>query len=376
MEFKNVLKILNSFADLKKAEKWDNVGLLIEPTNIDKVSKILLTNDLTQNVLKEAIEKKINCIVSYHPPLFSSFKKLNQNNIKQKIAIQCIENNIAVFSHHTAIDAKCGGVNDWLANGVNNGKLKSNKPLQQSFELNSNEKYKIVTFVPENEISKVREAMANAGAGQIGAYSQCSFVIDGIGSFKGDKNSNPSIGEKEKLEFVENEKRLEMVCSKSNLSNVINALKSNHSYEEVAFEIYELFEKPIENTGMGRIIELEQSMKLNEIISNLKTHLGVKHLRVGYAANNNVDIKRVGICAGSGASLLSNARCDLWLSGEAGHHDVLSAIESNTNVILAEHSNSERGYIRSVMKSELQNMFGDSVQVLMSENDADPLSIA
>ena len=122
---KSILTYLNKLAPLEYAPKWDNVGLLVEPTiysqtnpNSQNLSKILLTNDLTLKVLDEALQKKVNMIISYHPPIFGKgFLRMNQKSVKERIILKCIENEIAVYSPHTAFDCARGGVNDWLIRG-------------------------------------------------------------------------------------------------------------------------------------------------------------------------------------------------------------------------------------------------------------------
>ena len=127
----DVVKQLQGFASTKLAEKWDNVGLLVEPSGCHKVKNILLTNDLTTTVLKESIDKSVNLIISYHPPLFAPLKRLSQGNWKERIITQSIENRIAIYSPHTAYDAVKGGVNDWLLSCFGSG---NRYPVSQSFD--------------------------------------------------------------------------------------------------------------------------------------------------------------------------------------------------------------------------------------------------
>ena len=105
---------LNQLAPTSLAGSWDNVGLLVEPSPPHRVDKILLTNDLTPPVLDEAVSLKSNMIISYHPPIFSSMKRLTQRQWKERAIIKCLEERIAVFSPHTSYDCVFGGVNDWL----------------------------------------------------------------------------------------------------------------------------------------------------------------------------------------------------------------------------------------------------------------------
>ena len=114
MELSQVVKKLNAFAPTTLAGSWDNVGLLVEPTPPHKVNNILLTNDLTEAVMSEAIDLKADMILAYHPPIFTPMKRLTQRTWKERIVIKCLENRIAVYAPHTCFDAIQGGVNDWL----------------------------------------------------------------------------------------------------------------------------------------------------------------------------------------------------------------------------------------------------------------------
>jgi dinuclear metal center YbgI/SA1388 family protein len=120
MDLKQVVNRLKEYANPKYAGDWDNVGLLIEPTESLIVKKILVTNDLTEPVLDEAIKKNINLIVSYHPAIFNPLKRLTQSNWKERTIIKCIENRIAVYSPHTSWDSIEGGINDWILEPFSN----------------------------------------------------------------------------------------------------------------------------------------------------------------------------------------------------------------------------------------------------------------
>lgn len=118
MELKEVLQVLEQLAPLSLAESWDNVGLLVEPSKPRPVKTILLTNDLTDAVMEEAVAVSCDLIISYHPPLFRPIKRLVQKDWKQRLAVRVVEAGIAVFSPHTSWDCVKGGVNDWLVGGL------------------------------------------------------------------------------------------------------------------------------------------------------------------------------------------------------------------------------------------------------------------
>jgi putative NIF3 family GTP cyclohydrolase 1 type 2 len=114
---------LEEYAPLKTAIEWDNVGLLVEPSGNFLIKRVLVTNDLTAAVLDEAITRKVDLIISYHPPMVKTqppntrlkpITRLTQSNWKEVTLIKCIENRIAIYSPHTTWDSIDGGINDWI----------------------------------------------------------------------------------------------------------------------------------------------------------------------------------------------------------------------------------------------------------------------
>jgi dinuclear metal center YbgI/SA1388 family protein len=368
---KELVQKLKQWAPLERAESWDNVGLLIEPTVPRAVQRVLLTNDLTSRVVAEAVRLDVQLVVTYHPILFAATKRLDR---AQHVALRCAEERIAVYSPHTAVDAKAGGVNDWLLAAVasrDNGDVV--RPLTRS-SVSAQGHVKLVTFLPADAVERVRIALADAGAGHIGEYDQCSFASAGRGSFRGSARSNPTVGTAGQLEFVD-ELRLEMLCPKAQLSAIVAALHASHPYETPAFDLVPLADVPLADTGMGRFAQLKQRISLDDALARVKQHLGLAHVRLARAFNGVDSIGSVAVCAGSGGSLLRGNNADLWITGELSHHEALAACEAGVNVILCEHSNTERGYIRSTMRNELQELFGDQIQVLMSQVDKDPIEV-
>lgn len=98
--------------------------------------------------------------------------------------------------------------------------------------------YKFVFFVPVEDASKVKEAIFSAGAGQMDGYDCCCFEVKGRGQFRPGEESSPHIGQRNQLEFVE-ELKVETVCEKSKVKQVLSAFKKAHPYEVPAFDIFE-----------------------------------------------------------------------------------------------------------------------------------------
>ena len=316
MVLKNIITELEKFAPLSYQESYDNCGLLTG-NNAQTVTGAILCLDCTEDVVEEAIKKKCNLIIAHHPIIFSGLKKLNGNNYVERTIIKAIQNNIAIYACHTNLDNVKLGVNKKIADKlglINTQILAPKKSLLK----------KIVTFVPASHLENVRENLFNSGAGNIGNYDKCSFVLDGVGSFRGNENSNPFIGEKEKLS-LEKECRIEMIFEAFHESQIISALKQHHPYEEVAFDIYQL-ENTYQNIGSGMIGELAIPISENEFLEHIKSVFKLKLIK--HTPLLNKSIKKVSLCGGSGSFLLRNAinsKSDIYISSDFKYHEFFDA---------------------------------------------------
>ena len=377
LKLHKVESALKHLAPLELAEDWDNVGMLIRPTRRNTVSKILLAIDLTRDVLAEAVHKKVHMVVAYHPPIFSGFKKLvtdRTGRIKERIAVEAIENNIAVYSPHTSLDAVEGGLTDWLCSGLGDG---VNSAWKESRLQPPREQYKLVVFVPGDHVDRVREELAGYGAGVIGDYKLCSFNAEGIGTFWGGAGTDPAVGRSGRLEKVP-EIRLEMSCRGNSLPDLIEELYRVHPYEEPAFDIYKLEPRPQKYTGQGRLHQLNKEVTLATLVRRIKKHLGLAKLRVAAPAevrSGKSKIEEIGVCPGAGASVFEGTYFQAYLTGEMRHHDILQKLEQGSAVILTEHSNCERPYLPTFRK-DLQALLGRSVKVEISKKDAEPIQLS
>jgi dinuclear metal center YbgI/SA1388 family protein len=361
---------MQRIAPVELAEDWDNVGLLVGSAG-HRVRRILLCIDLTEAVLDEAIQKNVDAIVAYHPPIFSPRKAITDADAGGRILLRAIASGIAIHSPHTAADAAPNGVNDWLADGVGDG---SRRALIPAEELPGSERVKIITYGPSESVDRIRAGLADAGAGVIGEYEICSIEIAAMGTYRGGERSNPVRGKRGQLERVE-EVRLEMVCGDRDLATAIEHLRSLHPYEEPPIEIYRQAARPNQAIGAGRRVMLERSATGDMIIERLRGHLGSDRF-----ATDDADRRRrhdvIGLCAGSGAELLDPAidqGCTLFITGELKHHDVLHARSRGCGVILAGHTNTERGWLK-VLRRRLRSDL--HAEISISRKDRDPLRTA
>ncbi len=370
----SVIGLLESIAPLEYAETWDNVGLLLEPASDRRdatappaVARALCTIDLTDAVLEEALGADVDLIVSYHPPWFRALKRLSAKRPGERVLLAAARAGIAVYSPHTALDAARDGVNDWLADA-----LGPSERLPLVTATSGTSRLMLVVFVPKEHVDALRTAMAEAGAGEIGAYRECSYAGAGEGTFLGDESTNPSVGQRGRLERVP-EMRLEMVCARKNLAQVTRAIQRVHPYEEPAWDVYALEQKPELQVGMGRSVVLAEPATLETLTERVKRHLGLETLRIAAPDGPRAPIRRVAVCAGSGGELFEKAEPhDLYLTGELRHHDVLGLLARGQSVILCEHSSSERGFLPA-LAARLSALAGGELAVSVSSADREPI---
>ncbi len=313
MRIKNITNYLEQIAPSGLQESYDNSGLLIGNQE-NEVNKVLISLDVTHDVLEEAIKNKCNLIISHHPLIFKGIKRLNGGNFVEDLVIKAIKNDISIFAIHTNLDNVSQGVNGALAKKIG---LKNTRVLSaKTGELN-----KLVVFCPQTHAEEVRNSMLEAGAGHIGNYSHCSFNAVGKGSFKAGEGANPFVGEIEKIHF-ENEVRIETILPKRMISRVMDAMLAVHPYEEVAYDIYPLANTS-ENIGSGMIGNLDEETDTEEFLKTIKETLKASHFRHG-PFHEGRKVKKVAICGGSGSFLMEAAyrqNADLFITGDLKYHD-------------------------------------------------------
>jgi dinuclear metal center YbgI/SA1388 family protein len=346
---------------LELALSWDNVGLLVG--NPDKeVKKILLTIDITAEVLAEARRQKTDLIISYHPVIWDGLKKITAESIVYKL----IRSDIAVFSIHTALDIVRGGVNDALAEIVG---IEESKPIGGFVDDPSGGLYKFVVFVPVDSVKKVSDAVFAAGAGCIGNYSCCGFGAEGVGTFLPMDGARPAIGRKEKFEKVK-EVRFETIVPAEKLEAVVAAMKKTHPYEVPAFDCIKL-SNPADKLGLGRIGRLSKPAELGKIIEKVKKATGAKS--IGIVGKEKRLVTKAAVCAGACGKLIFDviaAKADLYVTGELKHHQALAAQEAGLTCLCLSHTVSERFVLKKVAKKLQEKM--PRIKFRISKEDKDP----
>ncbi|XP_077037366.1 NIF3-like protein 1 isoform X1 [Agelaius phoeniceus] len=366
MNLRELVSALNDFASPALAESWDNVGLLVEPSPPHTVNTLFLTNDLTEEVMEEAVQKKADLVLSYHPPIFAPLKRVTWKTWKERLVVRALENRIGIYSPHTAYDAIPHGVNNWLTKGLGTC---TSVPLHPSTAPSSPvEGTHRVEFCADAEhldavLSKIKDIPETS------CLTTLPVRVEG-----------------------EEQTRVSLNCSQKALLEVV-ALLSQNSLLYHKTEIL-LLQKPLlPHTGMGRLCTLSEPLSLSDTVERIKGHLGLSHVRLALGAGRTLGkwaeillalgagrtlespVKKVALCAGSGSSVLKGTEADLYLTGEMSHHDVLDAVANGISVILCEHSNTERGFLselRDALTIHLQN----KINIIVSEKDRDPLQVA
>ncbi|MHC4076200.1 MAG: Nif3-like dinuclear metal center hexameric protein [Planctomycetota bacterium] len=364
MKIKDITEQIEKIVPLNLAQDWDNVGLLIGDAR-KNVKRILLTIDITSDVVAEAKKLKTDLIVSYHPVIWDGLKKITTEGPSSTVH-ELIRSNIAVFSIHTALDVVTGGVNDGLAEiiGIENG-----KPIGDYVFNPVDDNYKLVVFVPPESLAQVSNAVFAAGAGAIGNYSDCGFSTDGTGTFLPLDGSKPAIGKKGQLEKVP-EIRFETIVPVENLDKVVATMRKAHPYETPAFDIIKLYNSQ-NKFGLGRIGKLAKPLRIEQIIQRIKKHTGAT--AVGLIGKEKRLAKTAAVCAGSCGSIINlviAAKADLYLTGELKHHQALAAQEAGLTCICLSHTVSERFILKKFAK-QLQKQ-PNSVTIRVSKKDSDP----
>lgn len=295
MKIKDIIDHLENFSPVSWQESYDNSGLQIGDKN-STTSGVLITLDVEEKVIDEAIEKGCNLIISHHPLIFHPLKKLTGATAVERCIIKLVSNNISLYITHTNLDNSPKGINHMLAGmyGIENPAIL--EPGRVGLQ-------KVVTFCPKDSVEKVSESMFNAGGGHIGNYDRCSFRIEGVGTFRALEGTSPYVGRKNLL-HQEQEVRLEMIVPDYKTNIVVQAMKEAHPYEEVAYDVI-MLKNVDQHIGSGIYGDLPVALTPAELIGKTKSLL--ECIQVKHNSKIGNIIRRIGICGGSGAFLAEKA---------------------------------------------------------------------
>lgn len=362
MQLSEITSYLEQNIPTALQESYDNCGLLTGNHSME-IEGVLITLDVTNEVITEAISKKCNLIIAHHPIIFSGLKSLTGKNDVERIVIRAIKEDIAIYAIHTNLDNHMEGVNRILGQKLGLTNLQILRPM-------SNQLNKIVTFCPASHAEVVKQAIFDAGAGQIGNYDCCSFNTEGIGTFKALEDASPFVGESGKI-HTENEIRIETIAPEYLTKKIISALLKAHPYEEVAYDIFAL-KNESKYVGAGMVGTLDEAIDAMDFLNKAKKILGTGCIR--HTSASNKKIQKVAICGGSGSFLIKDAiscKADIYLTGDIKYHDFF--IPEN-RMILADvgHFESEQ-YIKELIYTLLKKNF-TTFALFISESNTNPIN--
>ncbi len=357
MIIQDVINYLEKLAPLHYAEDFDNVGLLVG-NKTDKVKGVLVTLDTLESVVDEAIEKKCNLIVSFHPIIFNGLKKINGTTYVERVVIKAIQNNIAIFAIHTALDNCIQGVNNIICDTLNISNRKILIPQHGTIK-------KLTTYVPTENAAQLRSNLFKSGAGTIGNYENCSFNTEGTGTYKGNEDSSPVKGKKGELHH-EKETQISVTFQKHLETKILKALFEHHPYEEVAFEVTTL-DNYNESIGMGMVGELKNEMKTEDFLTFIKQKMNVSVIKHSKIIKKTV--KRIAVLGGSGSFAIQaakSAKADVFVTSDLKYHDFFSAEDQ---ILLADigHYESEQ-FTKNFLADYLSKKFTNFAVVLATTN--------
>jgi dinuclear metal center YbgI/SA1388 family protein len=361
MKIKEITQSLETFAPASLQESYDNAGLIVGDEETE-CSGIITSLDVTENVVKEAVKKNCNLIVAHHPIIFKGIKKLNGKNYVERTVISAIKNDVAIYAIHTNLDNVAEGVNKMIADKLHLTNCKVLLPKENTLQ-------KLVTFCPLHYAEEVRKALFTAGAGAIGKYDECSFNVDGSGTFRAGEGTNPfvgNIGER----HLENETRIEVIFPSFIQKRIINALKEAHPYEEVAYYVHSL-ENVQENIGSGLTGELEAPISEKELLKKLQSSFNVSIIK--YTPFLEKPVTKVAVCGGAGIFLLPNAiaaGAQAYITSDIKYHEFFDA---DNQILLCDigHYESEQFTI-DLLTEFLQKKF-PNFAVLKTETNTNPV---
>jgi dinuclear metal center YbgI/SA1388 family protein len=362
MNVAQVISFFEEIAPIQYQETYDNSGLQVGNVQ-DEVHGALLTLDVTEPVLDEAIAKGCNLIIAHHPLIFSGLKNLTGRNYVQRIVQKAIKNDINIFAVHTNLDNMRDGVNERMASKL---ALVNTQILAPTI---SNQ-WKLQSYVPTAQAITVKEALFAAGAGHIGQYSECSFSQMGTGTFKADEQSQPFIGQAGGPREQVAEEKIEIIVPAHLKNKVEIALMQAHPYEEVAFDWLALGNQNKE-IGAGLVGDLPSAMSEEDFLQMLKTNMKAQAIR--HTALLGRPIKRVALCGGSGSFLLHKAigaQADVFVSADFKYHQFFDA---ENKIVIADIGHYETEQFTVEIFDALLKKKNITFAVLLSTLDTNPV---
>lgn len=361
MKLSEITSYIDSIAPPAYQESYDNAGLIVGDPSME-ITSALICLDSTEEVIDEAIANGCNLVIAHHPIVFGGLKKFNGKNYVERVVMKAIKNDIAIYAAHTNLDNVTGGVNSKIAEKlglINTRILAPKKGLLR----------KLVTFCPIDQADKVRQAIFNAGAGNIGNYDECSFNTEGTGTFRGGDDTTPYVGNKGE-QHHEKEVKIETIYPAVNERAILKALFATHPYEEVAYDIYPL-ENELQQVGSGMIGELENPMDEMEFLAMVKANFKAECIR--YTQLMEKPVKTVAFCGGAGSFLLRDAmsqKADVFITGDYKYHQFFDA---ENRIVIADIGHYESEQYTSELFRDILNKKFPNFATRLSDVNTNPI---
>lgn len=307
-----VIKIVEEFTPPALAESFDNVGLMVGDKTM-RVRGVLLTLDVVEESVDEAVERGLNLIIAHHPLIFTPLKTMTGKDAVQRTLLRAIKQGVAIYCAHTNLDNVIGGVSFRLGEVLGLKKMRVLKPVKNNL-------LKLVIYTPFNYANSVRKALSDSGAGHIGDYDSCSFSSVGEGRFCALPGATPFVGVVGDL-HTEKEERVETIVQRHQLAKTLATVRRVHPYEEMAYDVTPM-EISDSSVGLGVVGELEQEMDCIEFLTLVKEKLNLGVVK--YTKPSKKMVKRIALCGGAGASFIHEAigcSADIYLTGDLKYHD-------------------------------------------------------
>ncbi len=364
MKVKDITSALEEWAPKAYQEDYDNCGLLVGDPN-QSIDKVLITLDVTEAVMDEAIANGNQLIVAHHPLIFKGLKKITPTHWVERCVTKAIKNDVAIYALHTNLDNVATGVNSKIAERID---LKDTRILAPK----SGNLSKLVTFVPPSSVDEVLNALHSAGAGQIGEYENCSFQVSGIGAFTPGAKASPTIGKNGKQEQVD-ELRVEVILPSHLESGILKALRRTHPYEEVAFYVSKLCNVNQE-VGSGLIGTLPSPMTFDSFVTQMKKIMNLQVVKHTHPLEKMIET--VAVCGGAGSFLLKQAisqGADVFVSSDFKYHDFFES-ENRINMLDIGHYESEV-FTKELILDYLSQKFAN-IAFRLSGVDTNPITFS
>lgn len=361
-----IIQRIEQFAPKHLAEDWDPIGLAFGSEN-KEVKNVMVALDLDADTLAEAKEKDVDFIFTHHPSIFGSLDTLNAHDSRRREYIELIRSDISLYSAHTNVDAAENGMNDWLAEA-----LELQAPYEVLDTSHQTELQLLVVYTPLKEAAKMRTALHKAGAGQVGDYGEVSNTTNGKGRFTPDSEADPTIGEMQKPEVVQ-EKRIEMLFPKHLFGKIIETIYTTHPYEEPVYHVLDIGKKD-KTYGIGRVGSLAAPQPFETLLAQVKDTFGLSQVRYANMPLTS-DIKKVAVLGGSGEKYYKQAlkqKADVYITGDISYHGAQDMIREGLPFIDAGHF-IENIFVEKISKllNEWKQEEGWEIEIIPAESQED-----